>query len=127
MKKPYIEEQEFCDHPNVEVTQLAPLDDGTPVLQGRCLTCGFEEIEPMAVKYAPGPFHVANVWLPVTVLRGDLAICANCGAPIFSILHPVPMTIFLEGNSDVVFGQIDLCRRCSVGLLSKINNVEVKR
>ncbi len=104
----------MCDHPRIIVEEWGPLPDGTPVIRGQCLDCGTTDLQVVDVEYAAHPVRVGARWLPVTVKRGGLAICAVCGRPIFPDLSPSPIVLSV-GN-----GRIDLCPACaSVTLVSE--------
>lgn len=102
-----------CTHSQIEVDELEPLGDGTPVLRGRCAVCGYTEVEPLNVEYAPQPVRVGDYWLPMVTRRGNLSVCAFCGQPIFPIMGLTPVVLFVR-NEDTgeIVGEVDLCLSC---------------
>jgi len=117
---PLLNEPDYdeCAHPRVEIIELDPLEDGTPVLRARCTTCGRVEVEPLTVEYAPRPVQVGDRWLPMVTRRANLAVCAGCGRLIFPELSPVPIVLFVRNdNTGEVVGEVDLCQKCGVAAL----------
>jgi hypothetical protein len=108
---------EHCEHTPV-CTAADLLDDGTLVVTGRCLKCGQTEVVSLSIQYAPSPVLVGNYLLPMVTKRADAAVCGRCGEPIFPILSPVPVIIFITDADERVIGQVDLCAQCGREFLS---------
>jgi hypothetical protein len=107
-----------CGHPQVEVVELSPLENGTPVLQGRCLACGETDLEPLRIEYAPRPLQIGDRWYPMVTNRAGLAVCAACGRLIFPDLSPVPVILFVrDEDTGEVVGEVDFCERCGSAAL----------
>jgi hypothetical protein len=106
--------EKTCEHPRerIDVEQLEPLDDGTPVLRAKCRDCGLEATEPLSVTYAPRPAEVGGRWLPLVKERGSVAVCACCGRPLFPKLHASPLVLFCRDEAGDVIGQVDVCWQC---------------
>lgn len=102
-----------CPHSQIVVDEIDPLGDGTPVLRGQCAVCGYTEVEPLNIEYAPQPVRVGDYWLPMVTRRGNLAVCAFCGKPIFPVMSLSPVVLFVRNDdTEEIVGEVDLCLAC---------------
>jgi hypothetical protein len=114
-------DESYCEHKNLEVTQLALKVDGVTYYRASCPDCGQEAVEPLLVEYSPFYKLIGSYVLPIVAKRGNLSSCASCNRLMFPDLAQVPVISFVtrEGDPQPI-GELDLCPECAGFLLPRM-------